>query len=92
MNRFSCLHFWCCGTGLHPYFPLCAKPWTEPYDRICWNMFTHWLTYGINYMFNPHKHQWGDYKPALHKVNANPSLFCIGYECQSSGNSIEAYI
>ena len=55
-------------------------------------MFTHWLTYGINYMFNPHKHQWGDYKPALHKVNANPSLFCIGYECQSSGNSIEAYI
>jgi len=51
MNRFYCILLLDGGTGISPYFRFCTELWTEPSDCLCWNMFSHGLNYGIEYVF-----------------------------------------
>lgn len=54
IDRFYCLHFSSCDYGFCPHYLLCSKIWSATSSRICWNMFSHRLTYGINFILNAH--------------------------------------
>lgn len=51
LNRISCLHWLstdcCCST----HFSICTTLWSNPYDRLCWNLLSHGLSYGLFIIF-----------------------------------------
>lgn len=47
IHRFHRLHLFSIDCGCCPHFPICTTLWAYPHGRICWNLFTHGVSYGL---------------------------------------------